>query len=266
MAEPLFVAKNRGKWYDRKRKKVQRRCFVIIDIHSHILPGIDDGAKNMQETIDMIHMAVEEGIDAVIATPHYEVGAGFEAMERYQEVYEEVLQYITDHQIPLQLYQGNEIYYSGSIPELLQQGRIRTMNESRYILVEFAPGTEYTSMKRAFSMLLYAGYWPILAHAERYMTLRKLNRVEEIVRMGVCIQLNTSAITGRDGLQIKRYCHKLLKNGLVHVIGTDAHGSRHRRPEMKECVIYLDKKIGITYRRQLCEMNPTRILKGEKIG
>jgi len=239
---------------------------VIIDIHSHILPGIDDGAKNMQETIEMIHMAVEEGIEAIIATPHYEVGVDSEMLARYQKVYGEVLQYITDNQIPLQLYQGNEIYYSGSIPEILQQGEIRTMNESRYILVEFSFGVEYTSMQRALSMLVYAGYWPIIAHAERYMTLRKLNRVEELVRMGVYVQLNTSAIIGREGWQTKRYCHSLLKNKLVHAIGTDAHGSKHRCPKMRECMEYLDKKYGMTYRRELSEENPQSILNGKRLG
>ncbi len=238
---------------------------MIIDIHSHILPGIDDGAKNMQETIEMIHMAVEEGIDAIIATPHYEVGAASEKNARYQEVFEEVQQYITGQQIPLQLYQGNEIYYSGSIPEILQQGRARTMNQSRYVLIEFSYGAEYISMQRALSMLLYAGYWPILAHVERYTTLRKMNRLEEIVRMGVYIQLNASAIIGRDGWQTRRYCHKLLKNQLVHAIGTDAHGSQRRRPKIRECIAYLDKKYGIEYRKQICEHNPISIIRGEKI-
>ena len=246
-------------------KKVQRGYFVIIDIHSHILPGIDDGAKNMQETIEMIHMAVAEGIDAMIATPHYEVGTMAEKNARYQEIFEEVQQYITGHQIPLQLYQGNEIYYSGSIPEILQQGGVRTMNQSRYVLIEFPFGVEYPSMLRALSMLIYAGCWPILAHAERYTTLRNMNNLREIVRMGVYIQLNESAVIGRDGWRTKRYCHKLLKNQLVHAIGTDAHGSQRRRPKMRECVAYIDKKYGIDYRKQICEHNPVSILRGERI-
>lgn len=238
---------------------------MIIDIHSHILPGLDDGAKNMQETIEMIRMAVEEGIDAIIATPHYEVGSVAEKNARYQEIFEEVRRYITEHQIPLQLYQGNEIFYSGSIPEILRQGGVRTMNQSRYVLLEFPFGVEYSSMQRALSILLYAGYWPILAHAERYSTLRKMNRLEELVRMGVHIQLNASAIIGCDGWRTKRYCHKLLKNQLVHAIGTDAHGSRRRRPKIRECIAYLDKKYGVKYRKQICEHNPASIIRGEKI-
>lgn len=239
---------------------------MVVDIHSHILPGIDDGAKSMQETKEMIDIAVQEGIDAIIATPHYEMGIEPEVLTEYQEVYKEVLQYIESHEIPLQLYQGNEIYYSESIPEILQNGGIHTMGGSRYVLVEFSPSTEYSSMERALSMLLYAGYWPILAHTERYMTLQKTSRVEELIRMGVCIQLNTNAITGKEGWQTKHYCHQLLKNRLVHVIGTDAHSSRHRRPQMKECLAQLDKKYGRAYRRRISEENPQSILKGEKIS
>ena len=239
---------------------------MVVDIHSHILPYIDDGAKDMQQTIAMIDMAVEEGIDAIIATPHYEIGIEPEVLTKYQEVYDSVLQYIESQEIPLQLYQGNEIYYSESVPEILQSGDIHTMNGSRYILVEFSPGIEYSSMERAFSRLLYAGYWPILAHTERYMALRKVNRVEELIRMGVHIQINTNAITGKEGWQTKRYCHQLLKNRLVHAIGTDAHSSRHRRPQMKECLAQLDKKYGKAYRRRISEENPQSILKGEKIS
>lgn len=238
---------------------------MVVDIHSHILPGIDDGAKSMQETIEMIDIAVKEGIDAIIATPHYEVGIEPEVLTKYQEVYKEVLQYIESHEIPLQLYHGHEIYYSESIPEILQAGNAHTMCGSRYVLVEFPPGTEYVSIERAVSKLLYAGYWPILAHAERYMSLEKNGRVEELIRMGVYIQLNTTAIVGKEGWQTKRFCHQLLKKNLVHVIGTDAHSPRHRRPQMKECLAYLDKKYGRAYRKRISEENPQNILEGMRI-
>ena len=238
---------------------------MAIDIHSHILPGIDDGAKNMQETIDMLDIAVKEGVRAIVATPHYEPGMDSEDSKKYQEVFEEVLQYIEQNEIPIQLFQGNEIYYTSSAPELLKEGIIRTINKSRYVLVEFSPEAEYTFIERAFSRLLYAGYWPILAHTERYASLRKIERVKELIRMGALIQVNTNAISGKEGWHAKWYCHQLLKNHLVHVIGTDAHSSRHRRPQMKECLAQIDKKYGRVYRRLISKNNPEKILNGEKI-
>ena len=239
---------------------------MAIDIHSHILPGIDDGAKNMQETIKMIDIAVEQGIKAAIATPHYHVGVGPEYLTNYQKAYQEVAQYIEENKIPLQLYRGNEIYYSESIPERLRAGKLRTMCGSRYVLVEFSPDMEYSAMERAISKLLYEGCWPIIAHAERYVALRQVSRVEELIRIGAYIQLNTNAIAGKEGWATKRHCHKLLKAGLVHVIGTDAHSSRTRRPQMKECLAILDKKYGKAYRKRLSDENPGQIIKGEKIS
>lgn len=243
-----------------------RGLFVIVDIHSHILPNLDDGSRNLQETKEMIDIAVQEGIEAIIATPHYEAGANQEFIVKYQQAFEEVRQYIEANQIPLELYQGNEIYYSESVPELLQKNEVHTLNGTPYILMEFPIEMGYSSIQRAVNAVSYAGYWPIIAHTERYPVLRDIKKVYELIRMGAYIQLNTNAITGKEGWRTKQFCKKLLKHHMVHVVGTDAHGSRHRRPKMKECLGYLDKKFGKTYRRRISEENPLSILKGEKIG
>lgn len=238
---------------------------MIIDIHSHILPGIDDGAKDIEETKEMLDIAVEEGIRAIVATPHYDVGIEEEFFSRYEEAYQEVLQYIAAHEIPIKLYRGNEVYFTESVPERLQDGAIHTINNTRYVLVEFSMGAGYMQIENAFRNLLNSGYWPILAHVERYPSLRNLKKLQELVQIGVYIQANTNAIVGKDGWNTKRFCHQLLKNSLIHVIGTDAHGSCHRRPKMKECIDYIDKKYGQDYRKWLIEDNSRRILKGEKI-
>ncbi len=239
---------------------------MIIDVHSHILPGIDDGAKDMEETIEMLNMAVEEGIEAIIATPHCEVGMGHEHAHKCREAYDTVSNYIETHKIPLQLYMGNEIYYSESIPELLQSGEMGTMNDTRYILVEFPMHIGYQMAERALVNLLYAGYWPIIAHVERYSALRNWKKIYELVRIGVYIQVNAGSIIGKEGWLTRRFCKQLMRRKLVHVIGTDAHGSRHRCPMMKMCFEYIDKRYGRNYRKQMSEKNPLRILKGEKIS
>ena len=238
---------------------------MIIDIHSHILPGIDDGAKDMEETKEMLHLAVEEGISGIVATPHYSVEIEEDVLSIYEEAYQEVLRYMETHEIPVKLYRGNEIYYTESVPERLQDGEIYTINNTRYVLIEFSMGVGYSFIEGAVRHLLNSGYWPILAHVERYQCLRKLKNLEELIRIGVCVQVNTNAIIGKDGWQTRRFCHQLLKRRLVHAIGTDTHGSRHRRPKMKECIHYIDKKYGRDYRVLISGDNPRRILKGEKI-
>lgn len=238
---------------------------MIIDIHSHILPGIDDGARDMEETKKMLNIAVKEGIDAIVATSHYDVGIEQEVLSRYEETFQDVLRYIGTHEIPIKLYRGNEIYFTESVPERLHNREIHTINDTSYVLIEFPMGIGYSRVESACRNLLNAGYLPILAHVERYPELHQWKRIEELVRVGAHIQINTNSIIGKEGWIIKRFCHQLLKRRLVHVIGTDSHGSKNRRPKMKECVDYIDKKYGQSYRRRLFEDNSQRILKGEKI-
>lgn len=239
---------------------------MVIDIHSHILPGVDDGARNMEETIEMIKIAVKEGIGAIVATPHYEVGMEPEVLSKYREAYCKVRQYIEEEQIPLELYQGSEIFYSESITEALQEGTLYTINGTRYVLVEFSIDTGYSTIERALKNLLYAGYRPVLAHTERYMELHDLKKVGELVRLGTRVQINANSVIGKEGWRVKRFCLRLMKNSLVHVIGTDAHGSSRRRPVIKECVEYIENKMGTSYRKLVCEKNPRKILEGEKIS
>lgn len=239
---------------------------MIIDIHNHILPGVDDGAKDMEETKEMIKIAVEEGIGAIVATPHYEVGMGAEILAKYQRAYSEVSDYIEKHQIPLELYQGNEIFYSESITETLQENGVYGINGTRYVLVEFSIDTGYHTIERALNNLLYAGYRPILAHTERYIELHNLKKIAELVRLGTRVQINANSVLGKEGWRMKRFCLQLMKNHLVHVVGTDAHGSSRRRPVIKECAEYIEKKLGRSYCKLICEKNPQKILEGEKIS
>lgn len=238
---------------------------MVIDIHSHILPGIDDGSKNMEETKKMLVIAAREGIRGIVATPHYEAGLDEEWLAKYREAYLQVLTLIQQKKLPIQLYPGNEIYYSDSMIEALGNGSIHTMNGTKYVLVEFPTYADYGYIERALRSLQNAGYWPIIAHVERYRALRDVKRVEALVDMGVYIQVNTSSVMGKTGWSIKMFCLKLMKKGLVHVIGTDAHGWEHRRPRVKLCFDYLDKKVGKSYRRLISEKNPEKIIKGERI-
>jgi len=239
---------------------------VVVDIHSHILPGVDDGARNMDETIEMLNMAVAEGIDVIVATPHCEVGVEQKDILNQQHIFEKVSEYIVANQIPIQLFCGNEIYYSESVLEMLQNGLASTINGTRYVLLEFPMHAGCQTIERALMNFLYAGYWPIIAHAERYAVLKNIKKVHELVDVGVYIQVNASALLGKEGWSVKRFCKQLIRHNLVHVVSTDSHGSQHRRPQIRKCLEYLDAKYGENYRRRISEENPLQILKGEKIS
>ena len=237
---------------------------MVIDIHCHILPNVDDGAKNDKMMFRMFRMAAEEEIDAIIATPHFVCGTEKKKTVEIKKKYELVCQWLQERYPDKQLFLGNEIYYSDGIIEALEQGTAFTMNNTRYVLIEFPVYVEFAYVCKAIQQLLYAGYLPIIAHVERYKHL-KVGYVKELVDMGAYIQVNTSSIIGKHGFREKLYINKLLRKRLVHFIGTDAHDWHERRPAMKKCKYYLEKKIGKAEADRILAHNPTRMLRGEEI-
>lgn len=238
---------------------------MIIDLHCHILPNVDDGAENIEETIEMLSMAIEEGISGIIATSHAEAEVGPKQSERYIKAYRKVLQYIEANDIPIQLYYGNELYYSEGIISALKNGEAHTLNGTRYVLVEFPIYESYYYIERGIRNLQNVGCWPIIAHVERYQALQSEERIRQLIDLGAYIQVNASSILGKAGITTRMFCTKLLRKGLVHVVATDAHGSRHRRPEIKDCLKLVDRIAGENYRRTISEENPEKIIKGERI-
>lgn len=239
---------------------------MIIDIHSHILPGIDDGSADIQETIEMLNMAVQEKITGIIATPHFEVGMDKDWLLHYRNAYIKTAEYIQSNNLPINIYVGNEIFYSESVLELLKTSEVATLNDSKYVLVEFPVYADFGYIRRAVCNIQYAGFWPIIAHVERYNSLSKIDRIEELVNIGAYIQLNASTVMGKLGFNLKHFSVKLIKKGLVHFLATDSHGSKKRRPKIQEALNYLEKKIGSKQCRIISEINPHKVLKGERIS
>lgn len=219
-----------------------------IDMHSHILPHLDDGAKDMDETLQMLQIACQEGITHIIATPHYKSGRFPADTERIRKTIHKVQLAAAEQEIPVQLYAGNEIYYHSELEEKFHAGSLNTMNGTEYVLIEFSPIDRYLYIRNAMEDILGMGYTPILAHVERYQCMcEDITNVEELKSMGCLIQVNASSITGDAGWKIKRFTHKLLKRGLIDYIGTDAHNTHGRKPAMKKCAAILYKKCERSY-------------------
>lgn len=239
---------------------------MIIDLHCHILPNVDDGAENIEETIEMLTIAAEEGISGMVATSHAEAEVGPKQSERYLKAYKKILQYIEANDIPIKIYYGNELYYSEGIISALKKGEAHTLNGTRYVLVEFPIYESYYYIERGIRNLQNVGCWPIIAHVERYQALQSEEKIRQLIELGAYIQLNASSILGKAGISTRMFCTKLLRKGLVHIVATDAHGSRHRRPEIKDCIKLIDRIAGENYRRTITEENPEKIIKGERIS
>lgn len=236
----------------------------LVDIHCHILPGVDDGSHSKSQSWRMMDLAWENGIRALIATPHYMPEGGHPSPETLRELAEELREYAQIRQYDMEIYEGNEIYYHQDAAELLTQGKILTLAGSRYVLVEFSPADDARYIRNALAELQGAGYEPILAHAERYRSLcrKPYDRIEDLREMGVLIQVNAAAVEGKMGPEEKKTVHSLLKRQWVDFVATDAHSDRRRSHEIGDCIRILQRKYPAEYVESILGGNAGKILPG----
>lgn len=219
-----------------------------IDIHSHVLPCMDDGADDVETALEMLRMAQAEGISDIIVTPHYTSGRFRADSRRLQEQLGKLREKVSEEGLLVNLYPGTEVYYRSGLEEKFEAGELCTMNSTEYVLVEFSPMEDYMRIRAAADDLFCMGLHPILAHAERYQCLCKSSRyLRELKNMGCEVQVNAGSVTGEAGFRIKRRVRRLLKEGLVDYIGTDAHGIGKRKPVIKKCAKILYRKYDKSY-------------------
>lgn len=231
------------------------------DIHSHILPHMDDGAENMAESMEMLRIAAGEGISWIIATPHYKSGRFRADGGAVREKLAQLQEAADAEGLNIKLYPGTEIYYRSELEEKLDRKYLCTMNDTDYILVEFSPFEDYIYIRNAINAVFGMGYRPILAHVERYQSmLQDIHRVEDIKSIGCSIQVNAGSIAGDYGFKAKHFTHKLLKRKLVDYIGTDAHNTGKRSPDMRRCADILYKKCDRMYAEEILFGNARRYL------
>ena len=237
----------------------------LVDTHCHILPEVDDGAKNMEETRQMLQEAYEDGIRYIIATPHHHPRRGRKSpkqLRRQLKLVREEAAQISDE---LRIYLGTEIYFGQDIPERLREELILTMNKTKYVLVEFSPGDPFDYICQGIQQIQMKGYEVILAHIERYQCMYKnIENVEHLKHMGVRIQVNADSITGEGGWKAKRFVRRLIDERLVFCVGTDAHDPKRRPPRMKKAAEYVEKKCGEDYARRIFFSNPRIMLRKKR--
>lgn len=215
----------------------------MIDIHTHILPAVDDGAKSFEDSLKMIQLEIENDVDTIILTPHYfknELNAQNKDLIFAQ--YEKLLEKTKDLNIKLIL--GSEIYYSDEIMDELISNKIITLGNSKYLLIEFSLYNEYYNIPDVFLDIMALGYEVIFAHPERYVYL-SVNQIKKISELGCLIQINTSSILGDFGRKIQKKAFKLIKNKCVNFIASDAHSLNVRKPNLKETLQFVEKKFKI---------------------
>lgn len=238
----------------------------IIDIHSHILPGLDDGAADMQESIRMLRQAGQQGVRGVAATPHYSGRFPNICPDRIRTLCREVQdQARAELKNEIHIWPGQEIMYSENALSLLEKRELLTIADTRYVLVEFLPAAPYSYIFNAVRELTFAGYRPILAHAERYQALREDGRLEELKKHGSRIQLNFRPVGGKWYQETPRWCRKILKDGLADFLGTDMHNTGGRRAETEKAVKWMKKELSNSYIEAVLRKNAQELLRGNEV-
>lgn len=233
---------------------------ILIDMHTHVLPEIDDGAADEAMAFAMLKKAYIQGTRVLVATPHYHcrIEEGWE--EKRQAAYHMVCNMAQEIGKDFQVLLGAELFYESELLEELKENDDLTLNHTRSILIEFPWDVNYLYIKNAMQSLQGMGYIPVLAHAERYTTLMRIDRVEELSDMGVKIQVNADSIMGKNGWRLKRHLMQLMRQDLIDLVSTDAHDITKRSPEWYSCVKYLNRKMGSDYCKKVCHDNARELL------
>jgi len=233
----------------------------MIDTHLHILPGIDDGPETLQEALALAEVLVQEGIHAAVATPHYNDEIVHSSAAEVQGRVYELQRELDRRNIPLRIFAGHEALIQPGLVEDIQAGRLATLNGSRYLLLELWNSTWLPETERVIFELRLHGFFPILAHVERYRAFQKdPERLATLQRQGVLAQLTASSLIGMQGNTARRCAETFLKKGLIHCIGSDAHGLHKRPPRVTDGLRRAIELVGHERVYQMVETGPAMII------
>ncbi len=214
----------------------------MIDIHSHLLFGVDDGSRTLEESVHVIKKLSEVGYTDIILTPHYINDSTYvSTREENLDVLKRLKVGLIRNNVNVNLYLGNEIYIDSEIANLLKNNIISSLNDTKYLLIELPMSGENEIYYDVFLDLINMGYKVILAHPERYISFQKdFNKIYELKELGVLLQSNIGSVLGDYGRGAKKTIKRLLKENLITFMGTDIH---HNKEEYT-FVLKAKKKMG----------------------
>ncbi len=235
----------------------------LADMHCHILPGIDDGSRSEQESLELIGMAYRQGFRTFIATPHYRRTRDNPDIETMTA---RLLKSAREIYPDIDIYPGQEGFWHEDYPERIHTGQARGLAGSDYILCEFDISAPYAQIVRGLHSISDTGRIPVLAHYERYASLRQDSRARDIKRMGVVMQMNYEALT-QGGLLDgrRRWCRAQVTDGIVDALCTDMHRIDFRAPDTAKAANWLKKKISSDIYDKITRRNALHIIRNESI-
>lgn len=233
----------------------------FVDIHCHMLPGLDDGAHDWQESLAMAQLAVQDGIGLVVVTPHQLGNFAHNRGELIRQRTREFQGLLDHHGLPLRVVPGADVRIEPELLPKLRAGEVLTLaDRGRYVLLEL-PHEVYFPLERLLGELERAGMVGILSHPERNLgLLRQAELIAALVRGGCLMQLTAGSLLGAFGPEIQERSEQLVCEGLVHFVATDAHGSRTRRPLMRQAFDAIAELTAPEMAWELCARNPARVV------
>lgn len=240
----------------------------LFDLHTHVLPGVDDGAATISEALQMLRNAAACDVRALVVTPHCNVPGMPDNLlsAQLRTRFDALCRAAKEEQLPLTLMLGGEVRCTEQLPALLRAGLIPTLNGSRYVLTEFPHGGDRDSYYFALRGILDAGFVPLVAHPERYSALRcDPIMVQQWLDMGCHVQLTAGSIMGKFGRDVMRTAQFLLDRDLVACVASDAHGTTTRTNYLSDVYTHLQLHYGKDYARALLWENPRRICRDEPL-
>jgi protein-tyrosine phosphatase len=238
----------------------------MIDIHNHILPGLDDGAKDFDEAVMLCELAAADGIEALVVTPHIRDGLYPNNRDSILKKTAELKDRLSGS-CDIEIYAGAEVHLATNIIERIRSKSIMTINDNGYLLLELPEQVlPPRSVEFIFDLKL-AGITPIIAHPERYGWVKnEADSLKRFVELGAFLQITAKSLTGGFGKEARSMANYLLKEQMVAVIASDSHSPRHRPAKLSDAVKEAAKVIGEDEAAKLVRENPKRIIKGENLA
>lgn len=237
----------------------------MVDLHNHILPGLDDGAEDWQQSLAMARLAVDDGVTGIVCTPHWISGFYDNAPETILSHLEAFRRKLDEEQIPLSVYPGAEIRLDIDLVEKIKSNEVLTLNDTgKYVLIEFPDLILPNNMNQLFWELQSNDVTPVLSHPERHGHLmRNAPLIYRWVEMGVLVQITSASLLGRFGSEVQKFAVFLLTHNLAHILATDAHGLKMRTPRLAEGLNAAVSMVGEDLAHRMVTETPLSIIQGE---
>ena len=238
----------------------------MIDIHTHALPGIDDGSKNVEMTMQMLDEAYAAGFTDIITTSHYIENEYDIPKKTRQEIINALQEQLNEEGININLYNGAEAFITNNLASLVDEGKIPTLANSHYVLFEIPMTSKVLYLNQVLEDLITSGYRPIIAHPERYSIVQENPNIAiEWVKSGALLQSNYASMVDRYGHKAKKTLIKLLNANAIHFLGSDTHRPKNNYKQMDEILEEWKKVIDKRTLKLLSTKNPEKILDDERI-